>query len=84
MKVLVALAIGYAVGTYSGRKDLDQLSRSVKALCETDEFAEVVSVARTHVGHTLRGLAEIVDGPHGVTPEGADLVAKVRNLVGHD
>ncbi|MGH9054622.1 MAG: hypothetical protein ACRDYY_01940 [Acidimicrobiales bacterium] len=84
MKVLLALAFGYAVGAHSGRRDLDQLSRSVKALCETDEFAEVVAVARTHMGDTLRGLAEMVDGRHSGTPEGTDLVAKVRNLVGHD
>jgi hypothetical protein len=83
MNVLVALAVGYAVGAKAGGKDLDRLSRAVKALCQTDEFTEVVSASRAHVAGTLRELAAIVDGGRPVpVPETGDLVTRVRRIVG--
>jgi hypothetical protein len=84
VKMLVALAAGYLLGAKTGGKDLDQLGRSLKALSETEEFGDVVSAARTHVGSTLRELAAIIDGDHPIPDLGGDLVARVRNLVGHN
>jgi hypothetical protein len=73
MGYFIAMVLGYLLGSRTG-KDLDQLSSSVKALRESDEFADVVSAARSHVGHTLRGLASMVDGSDGpgVAPDRAD------------
>jgi hypothetical protein len=82
MKFLAALAAGYIFGAKTGGKDLDQLGRSVKALCETEEFADVISVARAQVGSSLRELASMVDGHRGASPVDDDLVAQVRHLVG--
>ena len=84
MKVLAALAAGYIFGAKTGGKDLDQLGRSLKALCETEEFADVVSAARAQVGSSLRQLAAIVDGHDDDAEAGGDLVAQVRHLVGRD
>jgi len=84
MKTFVALAVGYLVGARTGGKDLDQLSRSLKALCETDEFADVLAAARSQVGATLREVAAIIDGDRPMPEVEGDLVAKVRHLVGHD
>jgi hypothetical protein len=81
MNVLVALAVGYLVGAKTGGKELNRLGQSVKALCETDEFADVVSAARAQVAGTLRELASMTDGRQPVTETG-DLVARVRRLVG--
>jgi hypothetical protein len=81
MNVLVALAVGYVVGAKTGGKELDRLGQSVKALCETDEFAEVVLAARAHIAGTLRDLASMADGRRPA-PETGDLVARVRRLVG--
>jgi hypothetical protein len=81
MNVFVALAVGYVVGAKTGAKEFGKLSRSVKALCETDEFADVVSVARSQVATTLRELASIVDGERPA-PETGDVLARVRHLVG--
>jgi hypothetical protein len=84
MKILLALAAGYLVGARTGGRDLDQLGEALKALAETDEFADVVAAARSQLGRTLRELAAVVDG-HRQAPEvPGDLVAKVRHLVGHD
>jgi hypothetical protein len=86
MRTLAVLAVGYVIGAKTGSKDLDQLTRSLKALADTDEFADVVSALRSHVGHTLRELASVVDGhPTGSAAgdEAGDLVDRVRQLVGH-
>lgn len=82
MKLLIALAVGYWAGSTAGRRDLDQLTGSLKALCGTDEFADVVSAARVQVGATLRDLADVVDARGGGPGESGDLVARVRHLVG--
>jgi hypothetical protein len=79
--VLGALIIGYVIGAKTGGKELDQLSRSLATLFGTDEFADVVTSARSQVGSTLRELASMVDGAHQESP-GDDLIARVRNLVG--
>jgi hypothetical protein len=84
VKIALALAIGYLIGAKSGAKDLDRLTESLKALCETDEFADVVAAARSQVGTTLRELAGVIDGGRELPEAGGDLVAKVRHLVGHE
>jgi hypothetical protein len=84
MNVLLALAIGYLVGARTGGEDLDRLGRSLKALCETDEFTDVMAAGRAQLGHTLRELASVIDGERLPADAGGDLVARVRNLVGHD
>jgi hypothetical protein len=81
MIAFVALIVGYVIGAQAGSKDLDQVVSSLKALRETDEFADVVSAVRTHVGHTLRELASVVDGEGEPAAETGDLVDKVRHLV---
>jgi hypothetical protein len=87
MGYLIAMVLGYLLGARTG-KDMDHLSTSIKALRESDEFADVVSAARSHVGHTLRGLASMVDGAEAPgraesddQPQG-DLVDRVRHIFG--
>jgi hypothetical protein len=84
VNILIALAVGYLVGAKTGGKDLDQLTRSLKALCETDEFADVMTAARAQVAATLRELASIVDGGQAATVPTGDLVARVRQMVGRE
>jgi len=80
---LAAMAIGYIVGAKSGAKELERLSRSLQALFETDEFADVMVAARSQVGTGLRELAGLIDGQHAAPDATGDIVAKVRNLVSH-
>ncbi len=63
-------------------QDLDRLTKSLKALYATDEFADVVSAARSQLGNTLRDLAAVVDGQQNLPDSGDDIVARVRHLVG--
>jgi hypothetical protein len=79
MGIFVALAVGYVVGAHTGSKDLDQVGKALKALSASEEFADVVSAVRSHLGHTLRELAGMVEGaPREL--ETADLVERVRYL----
>jgi hypothetical protein len=84
VKVFIGLVVGYVLGARTGGKDLEQLSESLKALADTDEFSDVVAAARSQLGHTLRDLAAIVDGNNGDrAPDdpSLDLVARVRHIV---
>lgn len=83
MNMFVAMGVGYLLGAKTGGEDLDKLGRSVKALCQTDEFSDVVSATRAQVASTLHELASIVAGEQPL-PDSADLVAQVRRLVGDD
>lgn len=62
MRMFLVLAIGYVIGARAGSEDVDEIVQSVKALRDSDEFADVVSAVRTHAGRALHELATIVDG----------------------
>jgi hypothetical protein len=83
---ILTFAIGYFVGLHTDKKEFDDLAQAVKALRESDEFAGLVMAARSHLGHSMRALADVVDGGSalataqaGVDDE-ADLVARVKDL----
>lgn len=82
MNTFVVLAAGYVVGVKTRGEDLDRLTQSLKTLCQTEEFADVLSAARIQLGSTLRELASVVDGQRDLPEAGDDIVAKVRHLVG--
>jgi hypothetical protein len=87
MNTLVALVAGYLLGAKTRGRDLDRLGQSLKALCATDEFDDVVAATRAQVGSTLRDLAGMIDGggtgaPRQGAADNGDLVSRVRELVG--
>jgi hypothetical protein len=85
MKALLALAVGYALGTRSRGGQFDELARALKALSKTDELEDLVKVGRSQLAKALKDLAEAVEGarpgPEGAEGGEEDLVAKVRRLV---
>ena len=82
MSLLAALAIGYVAGAKTGGKNFEELTRSLRALKQTDEFAEVISAARAEVAAMLRRTASLVDREPARPTATGDLVARVRHLVG--
>ena len=89
MRVLFALAVGYAIGAKGGGKDFDQLMRSLKAVRDSEEFGDLVAAARSHVGHALHEFATMVDGSAAALDDGqelvgSDLVDQVRHLFTRD
>ena len=90
MGMFMAFVIGWLVGARTGKKEFDDLTRSLRALGRSDEFGEVVAAARSHVSHTLRELAVVVDGMETSGKDGQlvdgdqDLVARVKTLFGRE
>ncbi len=84
MGVFVALALGYLLGAKTGGEDLDRLVRSLKALCATEEFADVVTAARSQVAVSLRQAASVLDSTGELPEIDGDLLARVRFLVGSE
>jgi len=82
MGIFVALAVGYVVGAKTGSKDLDNLTKSLRALRESEEFADVVAAVRSHLGHTLREVANTLDGSGAADRQSGDMVDRVRQLFG--
>ena len=82
MRIVLGLAVGYVVGAKTGSKDFDQVVKSLRALRESDEFADLMAAVRAHVGHTLREVANALDGSSTPEEEGDDLVDRVRQLFG--
>ena len=80
MVAFMALVVGYVIGAKAGSKDLDQVVGSLRRLSESEEFADVMSAVRTHLGHTMRELAAVVDGTGELPEETGDLVDRVRHL----
>ena len=85
MAAVVALVVGYVIGARAGSKDLDQVARALRAVRESEEFADLVSAVRSHAAHTLRELATMVDGEVERNDDAAgsgDLVERVRHIFG--
>lgn len=80
MVAFLALVVGYVIGAKAGSRDLDQVAGSLKRLAESEEFADVVTSVRAHLGHTLRELGAMVDGESEPSEETGDLVERVRHL----
>jgi len=85
MKVLLALAVGYLLGTKTGGAELERLEQAVKSLYDTDELAEVVTATRSHVAHVLRELASVTEGDAPKASSASrSMMAQVRQLIGPD
>jgi hypothetical protein len=83
MGILLAFAVGYAIGARAGSENFDEVVDSVKAVRDSEEFASLVKALRSHAGHTLRELASLVDGTAAPSTGSAqDLVERVRKLIG--
>jgi hypothetical protein len=84
MVAFLALVAGYVMGAKVGSRDLDQVASSLKRMAESEEFADVVTAVRSHVGHTLRELGAMLDGESEPSEETGDLVEQVRHLFARD
>ena len=80
MEMLLAFAVGFAVGGQGGTHDRHDVTDSLGTIKNSEEVTALVMVARARVGKTLRDVANMVDGGREVsgTP---DLVDRVRALV---
>jgi uncharacterized protein YjgD (DUF1641 family) len=63
MGVLLAFTIGYVAGGRAGREGLEEVSASLKALRESEEFRGVLKALRSHASHALRELSDALRDP---------------------
>lgn len=85
MKVVLALVVGYLIGTKTGGEELERLGTAVKSLYDTDELAEVVTATRSQVAHVLRELASLTEGTAPkASSSSRSMMAQVRQLIGPD
>ena len=82
MKVLLALAAGYVLGARAGKREFDDLVTALQALRSSEEMNDLVAAFRSHASHTLRELADVLDGNRELDLSTDDLVERVRELVG--
>jgi hypothetical protein len=82
MEMLLAFAVGFAVGGQGGTQDRHQVTDSLGTIRNSEQVTTLVMVARARVGQTLREVANMVDGG-GEVPPTPDLVDRVRQLVQH-
>jgi hypothetical protein len=83
MGILLAFAVGYAIGAKAGSENFEEVVDSLKAVRDSEEFASLIKALRSHAGHTLRELASVVDGTGSAsTGSTQDLVERVRKLIG--
>ena len=78
------IAAGYVVGARAGSDDFDEIVQALQALRDSEEVHDLLRALRSHLGHTLRGLADVVDGTKAATVTPQDLVERVRRLVGNE
>ena len=84
MGLLLAFAVGYVVGARAGSDDFDEVVQALQSIRESEEFHDLLRVLRSHAGHTLRGLADVVDGTKPSSINTQDLVERVKRLVGNE
>jgi hypothetical protein len=83
MTVLLAFAAGCVVGAKAGAQDFRDVTRSLNAIRQSEEFHDLVAALRSHAGQTLRHLADALEQQSGPAVVPADdLVDRVRHIVG--
>jgi hypothetical protein len=92
MMWLLGFAAGYVVGARTEKEEFDDIVRSLRAIRDSEEVRDFIVIMRQHTGHALRGLADMVErradpsSPRATATVvlGADLVNRVRRIVGED
>ncbi len=80
MDSLVIFLVGYALGSKSGSKGWPELVKAATAVKESEEFRSMLRVVRTHVGHTLREVGDMLDRPEPLAMD--DVLKRAQRLVG--
>ncbi|HLI54511.1 MAG TPA: hypothetical protein VKU88_09300 [Acidimicrobiales bacterium] len=70
MELLLAFAIGWAVGAKGGEQGFREVVEAARELRRSEEFAALVDAFRRHLAGTLKALAEALgDSSRPLTPE---------------
>jgi hypothetical protein len=87
---MIAFVAGYVLGARTDKDEFDDLIDAARAVRDSEEVRALLASVRSHAGHALHGLAEMVeqrtagDDPRATATSvlSADLVDRVRKLIG--
>lgn len=81
MEILLAFAIGYAVGARAGNEGYTEVVEAARAVWRSEEFRDLGKALRSHGAATLRHAADLLSEHQ--EPVTADrIVDRVRTLIG--
>jgi hypothetical protein len=77
----LAFAVGYVIGARAGSQDFDDVVQAVHEIRQSEEFGGFVTALRSHLSHTLRDVANVIDEAQAEKVNAQDLVDQVKQLI---
>lgn len=90
MGIVLAFAVGYFVGAKAGHEGYDDVVEAVRAIRDSSEFRDLLTVLRAHSGSVLRQLGDYLESADADRLPGAEdedgfnparLVERVRAMM---
>lgn len=79
MGILLAFFVGWAAGAKAGHKGFAEVVDAAKTVRDSEEFASLVSIARSHLSASLSELGKLTSGEASM-PDTRDLLARVQRM----
>jgi hypothetical protein len=79
MELLAAFLIGYVVGAKAGSRRFDDVVAAARAVRDSDEFGGLLAALRSHLGATLREVANFLESDEADGEE--SVVERVQRLM---
>jgi len=73
--------VGWSVGAKAGVKGFDEVVDAMRTVKESEEFAALVMVARSHAAAAIQEVGKLMSGETAL-PESTDLLERVQRLTG--
>jgi hypothetical protein len=62
MGILLAFLVGWAAGAKAGPSGFEELVTAARTVKDSEEFAALLTIGRTHLANSLQGLSKLVSG----------------------
>jgi len=82
MGIVLAFAVGYAVGANAGQEGYQEVIDALRAVGRSEELQALVAAVRSHTGATLRQLGAVIEGEADEPLNPGRLLERVRDLMG--
>jgi hypothetical protein len=82
MGIMLAFAVGYAVGANAGQEGYQEVVDALRAVGRSEELHALAAALRSHAGATLRQLSVVIEGEPDEPLNPGRLLDRVRDLMG--
>ena len=82
MGIVLAFAVGYAVGANAGQEGYQEVIDALRAVGRSEELHALGAALRSHAGATLRQLSVVIEGAPDEPLDPGRLLDRVRDLMG--